>query len=342
MPNKTPIEYADYTSNPIYARHRETGKRGWFCVHASEGCRRCYAEALNKRWGNGLAFIGSNSFNAVFGVSLKELDALAALDARLVKKGEAAVVFVGDMLDIFYPGVSDALLDQVFGYLDALKALTVLVLTKRAGRQRSYLTKRWGGSPPAHIRVGVSAENQEWADKRLPELLRTSAAYRWVSVEPQLGPVDLGRYLDPTGFQCIDPDCVHYYRPFVDPGEYETTDSNDPVCLDCGQVGTWTGYEPGLDWVVCGGESGPGARLFNVNWARDIVRQCQAGDVPAFVKQLGARPILTELAELPDNQIGEDGTAHWWTLDFIRDSKGGDINEWPQDLRVRQFPAVNA
>jgi protein gp37 len=88
-----------------------------------------------------------------------------------------------------------------------------------------------------------------------------------------------------------------------------------------------------IDWIVVGGESGPGARLFRVDWARSIRDACQSAGVAFFMKQLGARPV--------DGRIGIDGPAsHAVTLDLV-DSHGGNWDEWPADLRVREFPKVS-
>jgi hypothetical protein len=120
-------------------------------------------------------------------------------------------------------------------------------------------------------------------------------------------------------------------------------------------------FGPRLDWVIVGGESGPGARPFNVAWARNIVRQCQTAKVPVFVKQLGR-----DVRDRNDAGFLGDEPSHWperidildrveHDLDGTRDGyqgapvrihldnkKGGDPQEWPADIRVRQFPEVRA
>jgi protein gp37 len=142
--------------------------------------------------------------------------------------------------------------------------------------------------------LGVSAEDQRRADERIPLLLRTPAAVRFVSAEPLLGPLDLSNWLRYAG-------CANGGR------RCELT--GGPACRD--------GCFP-LDWLIVGGESGPGARPCDLRWIRSLAEQCRAGGVACFVKQLGARPV---------------GMA--WK---IRDRKGGDWDEWTDDLRVRDFP----
>jgi hypothetical protein len=122
---------------------------------------------------------------------------------------------------------------------------------------------------------------------------------------------------------------------------------------------------PGLDWIVVGGESGPGARGFNLDWCRSILRQCQAAGVPVFVKQLGAGPYEKRAAEGPQGtraalaniakpplqrpRVGKGWTlishgevSEWVRALQLKNKKGGDINEWPEDLRVREFPKAKA
>ena len=135
-----------------------------------------------------------------------------------------------------------------------------------------------GGNGPAwplpNVWVGVSVENQEQADKRIPDLLATPAAGRWLSCEPLLGLLNLSPWLS------------------------------------------------GIKWVVIGGESGLYARTCNVAWVRSLVQQCQKAGVACFVKQLGS------------NQMSSSGKHSWIQ------TKGGNPSEWPEDLRVREYPHV--
>jgi protein gp37 len=128
--------------------------------------------------------------------------------------------------------------------------------------------------------------------------------------------------------------------------EQETADRNIPELLKCRDLAPvlFVSYEPALshvfflqwafDWLIIGGESGPGARPFNVEWARGAIKQCRRAKVACFVKQLGAAPY-----DPPANDF--DWENEVWRMNEIKDSKGGDWSEWPEDLRVRQFPTVN-
>jgi protein gp37 len=146
--------------------------------------------------------------------------------------------------------------------------------------------------PPDNVWFGVSVENQETAEERIPELLKIPARVRFLSVEPLLGPVVFD-YCD-------------------EPGANHTSDWSAKV------------LPSGIHWVIVGGESGPKARPCKVEWVRDIVRQCKAADVPCFVKQLGSDPLSDDARDK--------------CLVEIRDRKGGEPGEWPEDLRIREMP----
>lgn len=275
---KTSIEWTDYAW-PVAVG----------CTRISEGCRNCYAERLAatrlvhvQRY-KGLASM-TPSGPRWHGDARLAHEALAA-PLRLRKTQR---IFVAEMGDLFHHSIPDHEIDRVFGVMwaalysrDGNDGHVFQVLTKRAERMADYLKgrglfARWAQlagaitgddviydqtlreavlRPHPRIWLGVSVESQEAADARIPLLLSTPAAVRWISAEPLLGPLDLSDYLSAAG-QC-----------------------------------EWGGPKiphRGLDWVVVGGESGPCARPCNVEWIESVVEQCQAASVPVFVKQLGA------------------------------------------------------
>jgi protein gp37 len=304
MSDKSKIEWTD-ASWPVV-----TG-----CTHVSPGCDNCYAARLTSG-------------------RLKHLPAYAGLAVNGRFTGEARChpdrldwplkwrkprrIFVADMGDLFHDGVPEEFIAAVFGVMARSPQHTFQVLTKRHGRMRSLLNNPdWAWStqvdgvrhgfnpdgvelnpqdipwPLPNVHLGVSAEDPKWAGIRVPALLATPAAVRFVSAEPLLGPVDLTWC---HGVNALWPDWA-------------------------GGPGGGTGARhPLLDWVIAGGESGPGARPMDLAWARSVVAQCQEAEVPVFVKQLGS-VLGKELAAGP---------------------KGGDWSAWPEDLRVREFPAAPA
>lgn len=155
-------------------------------------------------------------------------------------------------------------------------------------------------TPLYNVWLGVSCENQERADERIPDLLATPAAVRFVSAEPLLGPIRLDR----------------------------------PISTPDGSV--WDAMARGaLGWVIVGGESGPGARPCDVSWVRTIKDQCQAAEVPVFIKQFGARPTQRTIYGAA---IGNEGAPVHDEPLRLKDKKGGDMAEWSEDLRVREMP----
>lgn len=299
--------------NPIRARNRADGRVGWFCVHASSGCKLCYAERINHRLGTGIDYAAQNEAQVeVF------LDQKALLQPLRWKKPRT--IFVCSMTDLFGAFVTDAAIDAVFAVMALCPQHTFIVLTKRSARMRDHMRtpnrKRTmagmvmpisnmlardgghearvkldhfsacfaGAAAFPNVWLGVSAEDQRTADERIPDLLATPAAARHVSCEPLLGPIDLTRVT-------------------VDGGT---------VCALRGARPAWAG----LDWVIAGGESGAGARPMCAAWARDLRDQCAAAGVAFFFKQWGAfapRKVFEPhdtLVRAADGAFGPPGEVH--------------------------------
>lgn len=326
----TAIQWTSETWNPLRAI-TGAGKGGWHCERVSPGCQNCYAERQNmSAWaagGTGLPYNRkSREQVSIF------LDAAALAKPLRWKKPRR--VFVCSMTDLFGEWVTDEMLNRVFAVMAWTPHITYQVLTKRPERMREYIQtgigveSRW---PLPNVWLGVSAEDQERADERIPVLLETPAAVRFVSAEPLLGEVTLTRDLLWRATPCRDG--CGCERP-------EDADVNDCACGGECCVGEAFIYRPpDLHWVIAGGESGPGARPCNVEWIRDVVAQCREAGVACFVKQLGARPYSSREDEGPNERLTLDN-ARWQF--HLRDRKGGSPEEWPEDLRVREFPAVRS
>lgn len=305
MSAETAIQWTDTTWNPV------TG-----CTKVSAGCKHCYAERLAPRVFAGQTVneldVGSGRGGYVRPRRFTDVRTHAErLDAPLRWK-KPRRVFVNSMSDLFHEAVPFEFVDEVFIRMAFAVRHTFQVLTKRPARMLEWATKHiarlraspfdedaqklieLGTLPLPNVWLGVSCENQEAADERIPLLLQTPAAVRFVSAEPLLGPIE---FSDVTRRS----DCVAQLGK---------------KALD------------GIDWVIVGGESGPQARACDVAWIRGIVRQCKAAGVACFTKQLGANP----------TEDGVGVACNW----MIRDRKGGDPSEWPEDLRVREFPEPRA
>lgn len=290
MSGKSTISWTDMTWNPI---------RG--CSRVSEGCRNCYAERMASRYsGPGMPYEGLAAFKNGEPRWTGEVRLIEdALDWPLRKK-KPARIFVNSMSDLFHEKVSVGWLDRIFAVMEEAKDHTFQILTKRPRYMMDFMRRRTGAAfmsktePAKNIWMGVSVEDQATADERIPLLLKTPATVRWVSYEPALGEVDFC-HCDPTG-------------------------DGPKHRADC-----WlNGYASRLDWIVVGGESGPGARPFDIAWARSVIEQGKAAGVPIFVKQLGARQLLDGVPR---------SEAH-----RVKSRKGGDMAEWPKELCIRQFP----
>ncbi len=266
-------------------------------------------------------------------------------------------IFVNSMSDLFHENLTDEQIHPIFAVMSLTPQHTYQILTKRPERMYRYLSSSltplgvgdWRVKldlknernvthyPFNHIWLGVSVENQKTADERIPWLLQTPAVVRFISYEPALGPI----YFDDPPPSSDRPSWFYRYEDV----------RGDPATNQ-------------ISWVIIGGESGPGARPFNVQWARETIRECRAARVSCFVKQLGSHPFEQRPYE------GEQGsttalkhlggpphrTERWfrkdgWTLTHtptggsfyvkaykLKDKKGGDWNEWPHDLKVRQYP----
>ncbi len=316
------IEWTDATWNPI---------RG--CTRVSRGCERCYAERMAARFSKfGEPFYGFTGnlgrWSGLVRLIPEKLD--EPLHWRKPRR-----VFVNSMSDLFHegwlgwdragifrgPGFSQ--LCDVASVMRYCERHTFQVLTKRANVMADIwsrvLLKLNAGGPLPNVWLGVSVEDQKTADERIPLLLQTPAAKRFVSYEPALEEMDISQALRGYPEQTA-------IREYV----------SREMALDAGEPAMegslyrdeeWQQTMPALDWVIIGGESGPGARPCDIQWIRSIVRQCRGAGVACFVKQLGANPVADENTSYID----------WLTM-RVRHPKGGDTAEWPEDLRVREFP----
>lgn len=265
------------------------------CTKVSPGCKNCYAERMAKRLAGRYGYPEQPNH---FDVTLHpdKLD----LPLRWRKPRQ---VFVCSMGDLFHKDVPEDYIVDVFARMLALTEHTFQVLTKRADRMCDFVTRRVPGVAKwSNIHFGTSIENQATADERIPWLIQTPAAVRFVSAEPLLGAVDLDRIPVP-GMDEITASAIRY-----------SPDSFMHV-------------HPGsrLDWLIVGGESGPGARPMHPDWARSLVQQCKSASVPVFVKQMGT--VWAKSQYLQGKSLYAYG-----------DTRGHEMKYWPEDLRVREMP----
>jgi protein gp37 len=312
---------------------------------------------------------------------------------RPLRWQKPARIFVNSMSDLFHEALSNEQIAAVFGVMAACPQHTFQVLTKRAERMKQWFewyrgAHRSGAStyaavlealelvpvcngwhlgsdrvkraiedtpwPLPNVWLGVSTEDQQRADERIPHLLATPAAVRFVSAEPLLAPIDLSFYLRTLPRILCGGSYANADAP-QNPARIGERARNMAATLG-------TDYELSapdelrlrvlglLDWVIIGGESGSRARACEVEQMRAIVRQCREAHVACFVKQLGSKPfepdeVLDEIARdashNPENpaDIAAIAAASAFRRLRLRNRKGGDMAEWPADLRVREYPA---
>jgi len=288
----TKIEWCDFAWNPV------TG-----CTPVSEGCRNCYARRMAYRLRGRCGYPEDEPF----AVTLHPDRLDEPLRWRKPKR-----VFVCSMGDLFHEDVPPAFIDQILDVVSACPQHTFMVLTKRPQNiarklyevtEETPIRELGGGDYFPNLWLGATAENQEAAEERIPPLLRIPAAIHFVSCEPLLGPVDLQRIPLAEGYGYL------WANPLD--GIHPKLTSNGKRC-------------PGLDWVIVGGETGPGARPMRPEWARAIRDQCLEAGVPFFFKQWNRKGDRLfngrEWNEIPGWRLPTENTPH--LLDYRGVLKG--------------------
>ncbi len=338
MAKNSNIEWTHHTFNPW---------RG--CTKVSDGCKNCYAMVLSDRykgrhgiWGpKGTRIVASDAMwreplkwdreaealgerHRVFCCSLADVfeDWKGPMSCGMQEFEGQHWEVTADEQSFFVRGYRDlpmhegsrlATMDdyraKLWRLIERTPNLDWLLLTKRPENVMGMVPEPWRESFPPNVWLGTSVEDQKTADERIPHLLRCPAAVRFLSCEPLLGPVDLrnltireGRFIDCLG-------CDYH-------------DGKGSVI-----AGPPKGTGP-VDWVIVGGESGPGARPMDLAWVYDIVKQCDSSGVAVFVKQLGKSFYFSAY------NYGDDLLS--------AGAKGGDWDHaaFPEDLKIREFPEV--
>lgn len=349
-----------HTVNPLRARLRsDLSKVGHYCEKVSPGCDFCYSSRWQPRR-------HLPQFSGTHGRGLDLVEPF--LDVRkldeVLRRRKPTVWFWADMTDMFGRWVTNEQIAACFGVMAATPWHTHQVLTKRAERLPEWFGWLEGGAerlaavfpadslawrrghmlsaaavragverapfaaavmdagwPLPNVWLGVSVEDQQRADERIPHLLATPAAVRFLSCEPLLGPIDLRL-----------PGVLKRNRPAGFDGWPE---KKREEAIATAARAEYIARGESISWCIAGGESGPGARPMDLAWMRSIMEQCAAAAVPYFAKQLGAKPFNSARWG-----IMPDGSPPAESRISLKDRKGGDPAEWPEDLRVRQMPEV--
>lgn len=283
MSDKTHIEWTEATWNPV------TG-----CSKVSQGCKHCYAERDWKR-------LSANPGTRYYGRAFTDVRIHGDVLGLPLRWKRPRRIFVNSMSDLFHEAVPDEFIDQVFAVMAAARQHTFQILTKRPERMRTYLAEQgrrlaidyasrqigidepftYRRLPLPNVWLGTSVEDQATADERIPALLDTPAAVRWISAEPLIGPLSF-RW---ATWACRAP------SPHPD-GHYWHLDGLR-----------------GIDWVVSGGESGPHARPAHPDWFRALRDQCAVAGVAYLHKQNGEWVSVSEVAGPGPHHTFPDGAT---------------------------------
>ncbi len=274
MGEQTGIQWTDKTWNPWQG-----------CERVSPGCDHCYMFRDMRRFGKDPDVVVRSSAQT-FNKPLKwEREITRFVPSEQVPQSARMLVFLASWSDFFIKQ-ADPWRADAWSVVRRCPSLIFQILTKRHARIADNLPEDWTRAlEPARIvtsgypnvALGVTAEDQAWADRRWAELRKVPARWRFISHEPALGPLSIAKLVRATG---------------VAP-----------------------------DWIITGGESNPGARSYDFRWTRELLREGEAYGVPIFVKQSG--------------DLAHDGLVPI----RLSERHGGNPSDWPEDCRVRQFPA---
>ncbi len=291
MSENTKIEWATHTFNPWEG-----------CQKVGPGCDHCYAKTRNARFGGGTApNWGPGAPRRLTSAANWRKPLQWQKDAArfMAEHGRCQRVFCASLADVFDNAVPDMWRADLANLIDATPDLDWLLLTKRIGNAADMLEIMFDGATPrSNVWIGATIVNQVEAGRDVPKLLATPASKRFLSMEPLLGRVDLTTAW--LGEDALDSECW---------GDCAWCKNGHPPLHNC-QRGRQAAVEldrgrSGIDWVIAGGESGPGARPMNPQWARDLRDQCADASVPFLFKQNGEWVSVSEVEGFHGNLIHE-------------------------------------
>ncbi|KVO05601.1 hypothetical protein WJ69_23155 [Burkholderia ubonensis] len=323
MSENSNIEWTDHTFNP------------WIgCTKVSPACDHCYAErstpsrALGVEWGAHAARrrTAPENWNLPRRWNARH-------EAFAAQHGRRQRVFCASLADVFDNSVDPEWRRDLFDLIEHTPNLDWLVLTKRIGNVASMLREIGIDRLADNIWLGATIANQDEADRDIPKLLTVPARVRFLSMEPLLGPVALPRF---CACGCNKP-LAQAVREAMD----------GPSALNRGQTEAEIRSTLGIDWVIAGGESGPGARPMHPNWARSLRDQCSAAGVPFLFKQWGewhTDAILLSTGEPVFRQFGSfqewvNKASTWVNGGICLDRHGNELRNGSGFMRARDTDA---
>lgn len=273
MLSQTAIEWTHYTVNFWEG-----------CQKVGPGCDNCYAEARDVRFTGGSHW-GPNAPRRLVKGGIAKLRKINRDAPNFHEEhGHWPRVFCSSLSDVFDNAVQLNWRVDAFIEMDRATDTRIQLLTKRVGNVEKLAPDMWlNGGWPSHVGLMITVVNQTEADRDIPKLLDLKArlGIPWVGIsyEPALGPIRLDRIRSPESWG-ENPDGWTF--DCMTAGDYYTLDDGGPPLSS---DGPWR--EAAIDWVICGGESGPNARPMHPDWARSVRDQCEAAGVPYLFKQWG-------------------------------------------------------
>ena len=324
--SETSIQWTDHSTNPIRARRAGITETkggynsgiGHYCEKISSGCANCYSSTTQPRFGlpkfpgvvtrTGVEVLQNATCDVIHVSDKMELFFDQSRLEEVMRRKKPTKYFWCDMTDLFGPWVPTAWIDRCFATMALTPQHTHQILTKRAGRMVDYVNTLTPLRLSASERFGMPI--------KIPEFPLSSV---WLGFSAE----------DQQRWDQRLPDI----EKLADMG-WLTWCSAEPLL---GHINMGLGSSM-LRWLVCGGESGHGARPCHIEWIRSIVKQCKAAGVACFVKQLGSLQLHPSY-RIPNSALQKGMTENDEIIPFRpTDPKGGDISEFPEDLRIREFP----
>ncbi len=323
------IEWTDETWNPV------TG-----CTKVSQGCKNCYAERIYERFHPGQKFTTVRTHTSRLQIP--------------IHWKKPRMIFVNSMSDLFHESVDPDFIAQVFRIMEQTPHHTYQILTKRPAQMLAWFKAYNAEKPLPNVWLGVSVEDQKTANERIPLLIQVPAAVKFLSCEPLLGLINLaesiGESEDDDWYEVNllqDANDDHEPEELIEECEAESDWINYGSDLvtnpEWKEWHSWRRWRAGMfklgrkiDWLICGGESGPHARPMHPNWARELRDQCEVASIPFFFKQWGE----FIYNEAPSNSVFSDNSPVPPTMNPVAYTRVGKkrAGHLLDGQEYRQFP----
>lgn len=305
------ISWTDITANPIHIVREDGSNGGHFCRKVSPGCLHCYSESQNQSnyfsFASKLPYAGEAPKNLIFDDAVME---------KLLRMRSGKKVFLCSMTDLFADWVPDEWIDKAFAYMALAQQHTFQVLTKRPERMTEYFGMSQKRIATAAVNLGKSLN--------LPK-----KKYQFCeNFEPDWNFQNIWLGCSVENQETVDMRCPHLLRTPAAVRFLSCEPLLEKIDISPYLHGSFwqKGSPTGVTWAIVGGESGAKSRPCQLDWIESLVMQCQQQSAAVFVKQWGQNSLAYVAGSSKKNKL--------------KDRKGGDMAEWPESIRIRQFPII--